>query len=209
MDYKESQGDFNRRIEREMAMMRREQSQFFSKLTALSGHPRYVKLGRTVTDADAIPIYPEQGIAASNCFPFQFLSGGFATTMGTQTPSFIAHESLSVPQATVLVLSGNWIPPNTEIQVWQDIGTESDKPGMWWTPYMDRPRLGITAESIDKDANGDVTEYAPDGYDPEASAGTTWLCRNWFADLEANTRVWFQQMGSVAYILGAACEPEA
>lgn len=130
MDYPDSQRDFNRRIERQVAHLEQLQSQHFSKYAALLGHRQNPRLARTVVDSGADPTYPLPG---SNVFPIVFLSGGFTDAAGAQTGQYTAHDTS--PQAHVLCITGNYIPVGTVIQAWQDRGVDSGYPGEWWTPY--------------------------------------------------------------------------
>lgn len=207
MDYSPEDRDRIRQLEREIARLRHEQSQFFSRYQPQMQHNRIVRMARTIADEQADPTYPIQGIDGGNCFPIVFLSAGFTNEAGRHSIEAVAHDT--VPQAFVRILSFSWVPESTELQVWQDRGTDADFKGEWFSSFVDRIRLGITSEAIAKDDNGDVVEWDTNNYGAEDESGTTWLCRNWCGyDLEPNTRVYFEQIGSVAYIINAACSAE-
>ena len=195
-----------RALERELAYLRERESQHFSKYAALVGHRQNPRLARTIEDPNATPTYPLQSAASAGggkAFPFTFLSGGFVQSTASQSAAFTQHDE--TPQAHVYSLTHNYIPVNTVIEVWQDVGTDSSKPGFWWTSFRDPIRVGITKEAIAYYANGNVDEYEPH-WDDESTVIQTWKCRNWCGyDLEANTQVFFSQRKGVAYILNAAC----
>lgn len=218
MDYPEDQRDFNRRIEREMAELHRQQSQFFSRYQPQIGHRQNPRLAVTLEDADATPTYPVQTLGSSgNTFPIAFYSGGFTHTAGRRTAQFTQHKTTK--QAQVHLISNNWVPPGTVLQVWQDRGTDESYTGEWWSDYIDHMRIGVTTEPLAKNANGNVQEweyeaggaFGPFGPldPPGAATDRDWDCLNWCGyDLETNTRVFFIQIGSEAYIVNAECSPE-
>lgn len=207
MDYHADNTTVIRELKREVARLRAEQSQFFSRYAAQIAHRQNPRLAKTVADEQADPTYPIQGIGGGNTFPIVFLSAGFTNAAGANNIEAVPHRT--TPQAFVRIVSGNWVPQGVTLQVWQDRGTNGTYKGEWFSSYSDRVRLGVTSGAIAKDANGTVREWNTATYSAESDASDDWLCRNWCGyDLEANTRVFFTQIGSVAYILNAACEPE-
>ncbi len=202
-DYSPEDRDRIRQLEREVARLQRDQSQFFSRYQPQMQHNRIVRMARTIADEQADPTYPIQGIDGGNTFPIVFLSAGFTNEAGKNNLEAVAHDT--TPQGFVRILSGSWLPQSSTLQVWQDRGTDADFKGEWFSSFADRIRLGVTLQAIAEDANGNVKEWDTGNWD-ERESDSTWLCRNWCGyDLEPNTRVFFEQIGSVAYIINAAC----
>lgn len=207
MDYPSNQSDFNREVMRRLAEMERQQAQFFSKYQPQINHRQNPRLARTLEEFDENDdsTYPEQGASNANLhFPVVFLSGGHLNENSSTGANFTAHDETS--QNFVFSLTHNWIPPSTVIEVWHDVGTDTDYPGFWWTVFRDPIRLGVTKTGIDNMANGTVDEYDSNDYREETEVIREWRCRNWCGyDLEANTPVFFSQRRGVAYIINAAC----
>jgi hypothetical protein len=205
-DFHANPDDALRHIQREQARLERMMAEFYSHRTAIVGQQQNPRLARTLVDANADPTYPVQGIDGGDTFPITFLDGGFTHTAGRHTAQYTAHRA--TPQAMVRVLSDNWLPIGTVLQVWQDRGSDASYTGEWWADHTDHLRIGITIDPIDQDANGDVAEWSPNNYDAESDLSRTWLCRNWCGySIEAGTRCFFQQIFHVAYILQADCAP--
>ncbi len=166
-------------------------------------HRQNPRLAKTIADPDATPEYPAQGTSIPKIFPIVFLSGGHRGSASSDSANF--SERREKPQAWVFSVTHNYIPENTVLEVWQDMGTTTNYPGNWWTVFRDPIRIGITSAAIAYGANGNVVEYEPDWTD-ESTVIQTWLCRNWCGyDLEANTQVFFSQRKGVAYIVNAGC----
>jgi hypothetical protein len=156
MDYPENQRDFNKRIEREVSRLERMMEQELARRVALVGQRQNPRLARTIEDPNATPTYPAHG---STVFPAVFLSGGFTNTAGTQTGQYTPHRE--VLQCKVFTISGRYIPEDTVIQVWQDIGTDATYKGHWWTDYGGRGmRLGKPDSGISASSTGTVSIYS-------------------------------------------------
>lgn len=69
-------------------------------------------------------------------------------------------------------------------------------------------RIGRTAEDIAMGGNGTVREWLPNDYGAEIDSELDVTCRSLLGPVEANTWVYFTQIGDTLYILGKACEPE-
>lgn len=156
MDYPQQQSDFNREVMRRLAEMERQQSQFFSPYQIQVGHRQNPKLAKTIADEDADPDYPAANSGAT-VFPITFLSGGFTNTAGVQTGQYTDHDE--VPQAKVFCVTGKYIPEDTVIQVWQDIGTDATYPGQWWTDFNRGTLIGKPDSNISANASGTISIY--------------------------------------------------
>jgi hypothetical protein len=132
MDFPENQKEFNRRMEAEVARLSRAVEQELAKRIALVNRQQNPRLARTIEEFDENDdsTYPTEGSGA-NVFPIVFLSGGFTDLPGVQTPSYKARRETA--QANVCSISGQWLPPDSVIEVWQDRGVEALKKGEWWT----------------------------------------------------------------------------
>ncbi len=175
--------------------------QIFSQREAQVNHKRNPRLAITALDVSDTPTYPTQGIDGANTFPFIFIDAGFTNTAGRHTAA-VTNRS-DVIQAKAYNITGNYIPAGTVVQVWQDRGVDSSKPGEWWCEWHDNLRFGIASEDIDVDDQGTVREWSPNNYDAETDSTRDWLVRNLVSNcfVPEGAEVFFCQIGSVAYIL--------
>lgn len=194
MDYVESVIRGGANAGRNITELKDRTSEFFSVRKASGSQRRNPRLAITVADNGS---YPVQGVGGGNTFPMILLDGGFADSAGRNTALIDLRSN--VVQTRVYCLSQNWIPPGTVIQVWNDRGTDSSKPGEWWTPWTDNLRLGKAETTIHAGGNGYVMEYAPNNYSPELAV-RRWYVRNRTCNgIPATAWVYFEQDGSVAY----------
>lgn len=203
MDYHADNTPAIRELEREVARLRREQAQFFSRYAALVGHRQNPRMAKTF---DTAAYYPTQGVDGENVFPIVFVDANVTDTVGLQTVTYVDHDEEE--QANVLSLYGNWIPPETYIEVWQQMGTDASKKLQWITAWKDHIRIGRATTDIAVDEQGLVREWNPDNYDAETDSDRDWTVRTLMGPIEADTWVFFYQHGSVAYAIAKACEPE-
>lgn len=208
-DFHEDNEAFRRRIEREMSEYAQRMNELFAKRIAQIGPTQNPRLAITVTDADATPTYPTQGVAGGNTFPIIFLSGGFTHSAGLKTPHYTQHRATR--QGFVHCFSNNWIPPGTYLQVWQDRGVDATYPGEWWTSWMDTIRYGKVTTTIAYNGQNTVREWLPNDYGTESDSGIDWKVRNLMVPdgILATTRIFFEQIGSVAYAISGACDAES
>lgn len=154
MDYKADYEARIRYLERQVARLVERDSQHFSRYAPQVGHHRIVRLAKTCTDAGDTPTYPVNG---ATVFPAIFQSGGFTDAAGSQTGQYTAQDSTR--QVRVFSVLGHFIPVNTVIKVWQDIGSDASYPGMWWTDYTPGTMIGKPDSAISANTSGTISIY--------------------------------------------------